>query len=333
MELRHLRYFIAVAEEGQVTRAAARLGIQQPPLTLQIQALERELGVQLFSRSPRRIDLNAAGRMFLGEARRVVAAADEAVLRVRQFNLGVDGGLRVGLTSSSLMHARTRALIDRFRRDYPHISLKIDEGAAYDLLQQVENEQLDVAFIRAGADRHGKLATQWLSEEKLIVAMPAQHAMARAESVSLADLQKSNVILYRQDKCQGIGEMLLERCGRAGIALRIVDETRRLMSAVNMVAAGIGVTVVPDSVRSFQLDAVVYRPLAGDRSLKAPLNMVYRRQAQGEPLRRFLELGAEIARQEAPTTHPARADMEFAHFAEMQRTQQTQHASAIPRPM
>lgn len=298
MELRHLRYFIAVAEEGHVTRAAARLGIQQPPLTQQIQALERELGVQLFARSPRKIELNAAGKLFLGEARRVVAAADDAVQRVRRFDKGIEGALRIGLTSSSLMHTRTQALIDRFRREYPQISLKIEEGAAFDLLHLVEKDQLDVAFIRAGTERQPELATQWLAEEDLIVALPTPHPMAQAEALHLTDLQSQNVILYRQDKCVGIAEMLVDRCSRAGFDLRVVDETRRLMSAINMVAAGIGITVVPNSMRSFQPGAVVYKPLASDRSLTAPLNMAYRRRPGTDALRRFLQLGAQLVKEE-----------------------------------
>lgn len=299
MELRHLRYFIAVAEEGQVTRAAQRLGIKQPPLTQQIQMLERELGVELFTRTPRKIELNAAGRMFLTEARNIVLSAEEAVERVRQLDKGIDSVLRIGLTSSSLLNIRSQALFDRFRRDHPHVSLKIEEGAAVDLLGAVREDKLDVAFIRAGVGRHAELATQWLDEEDLVVAVPTFHGYAASDSVALTDLQRTNLILYRQDRCRGIGDMLLERCSGSGLRLRVADETRRLMSAIHMVAAGIGLTVVPDSVRAFHPANVVYKPLRADSAITAPLNLVYRPGTPSKQLRDFLRTAASVSRNAA----------------------------------
>src|SRR5690554_4695966 len=119
MELRHLRYFVAVAEDEHITRAAARLGIQQPPLSQQIQNLEAELGVNLFARSPRKITLNAAGKVFLSDARRVLDLVDESVQRVRQFDRGMEGTLLLGFTSSASMHPHTLAVIEKFRAMFP----------------------------------------------------------------------------------------------------------------------------------------------------------------------------------------------------------------------
>lgn len=296
MELRHLRYFIAVAEEGQVTRAAQRLGIKQPPLTQQIQMLERELGVELFTRTPRKVELNAAGRMFLAEARSIVLSAEDAVARLRQFDKGIEGVLRVGLTSSSLLNIRSQALFDRFRRNHPHISLKIEEGAAVDLLGAARDDQLDVVFIRAGVQKHAEFASQWLTEEELVVAVPTSHGYAESDTIALPDLQRTNLILYRQDKCSGIGEMLLERLSGIGLRLRVADETRRLMSAIHMVAAGIGITIVPDSMRAFRPANVIYKPLRADSAITAPLNLVYRRDSTNQVLREFLLTAASVSR-------------------------------------
>jgi len=297
MELRHLRYFIAVAEEGQVTRAAQRLGIKQPPLTQQIQLLERELGVELFTRSPRKVELNAAGRLFLTEARRIVLGAEEAVARLRQFDKGIDGVLRIGLTSSSLLNVRTQALFDRFRQDYPNIAVKIEEGAAIDLLDAVQQDHLDTAFIRAGVERRTDLASQWLDEEALVAAVPQAHPYAASERIAFQDLAQENVILYRQDKCSGIGDMLLERFADVGVKMRVADETRRLMSAIHMVAAGVGITIVPDSMRAFHPAAVVYKPLSAAFDITAPLNLVYRRQSPSALLRHFLQTAATVSRE------------------------------------
>ncbi len=296
MELRHLRYFVAVAEEGHVRRAAARLGIQQPPLTQQIQALEAQLGVQLFWRSPGKIGLNAAGKVFLQDARRILEAADAAARRVREFDLGLDGTLRVGLTSSSLLHPRTQAVIRRLRAEYANINLQIEEGSARELLDMAQADRLDVVFVRAGTQGHPGLTAQWLAEEEMVLALPGAHPLGQAEDIPLAELQWQNLILYRQERWSGIGEMVLARCAAAGFRPRIVDETRRLIPAVNLVAAGIGVTVVPKSLQTFQPGAVLYRPLAVDEPMVAPLNMVYRpEQSELPALARLLETGAQIA--------------------------------------
>ncbi|MBS7780530.1 LysR substrate-binding domain-containing protein [Acidovorax sp. CCYZU-2555] len=297
MELRHLRYFIAVAEEGQVTRAAQRLGIKQPPLTQQIQLLERELGVELFTRSPRKVELNAAGRLFLHEARGIISSAEEAVARLRQFDKGIDGVLRIGLTSSSLLNVRTQALFERFRRDFPQISLKIEDGSHIDLLDAVRQDHLDAIFMRSGVQRHAELASQWLADEALVAAIPVSHPCASADRIVLQDLEQQGVVLYRQEKCSGIGEMLLERFASAGLKMRVADETRRLMSAIHMVACGAGMTLVPDAMRAFHPASVVYKPLGTELGLSVPLNLVYRRHSQSTLLRHFLQTAATVARE------------------------------------
>src|SRR5690606_13055305 len=129
LELRHLRYFVAVAEEEHITRAAKRLRIQQPPLSQQIQQLERELGVTLLDRSPRSVKLNPAGKIFLSEARRILSMSDQAIQRVRDFARGKEGSVRIGMTSSSSMHSKTLQLVRSFRQEYPLVHLQIEEGA------------------------------------------------------------------------------------------------------------------------------------------------------------------------------------------------------------
>ncbi|GAA4328116.1 LysR family transcriptional regulator [Pigmentiphaga soli] len=298
MELRHLRYFVAVAEEGHVTRAAHRLGMRQPPLTQQIQILERELGVQLFDRSPRRIELNQAGRLFLDDARDILAAADAAIQKVRRFDPASQRTLRVGLTTSSAIHSRTRALLNRFRDDGHVASLHIEEGAAIDLLKALADEALDVAFIRADAPPTQALASQWLAEDDLVVALPADHPRAEQDYLNLHDLKMEKLVIYRQERCVGIAQMLLARCARSGFEPKVAAETRRLLSALNMAAAGGGLTVIPRSMEAFRLDGIVYRPLVASPSLTAPVNMVYRRSDTREDVRRFLDMGQRVSEAE-----------------------------------
>ncbi len=295
MEFRHLRYFVAVAEEQHVTRAARRLGMQQPPLTQQIQALEAEIGVQLFERSPRQIRLNDAGRLFLEDARRLLSEADLAIERVRQHVNGASRVLRIGLTTSSAMHGRTRQLLNLFRAERPQATLQLEEGAAVDLLGALDRGALDIAFIRAPPPDVAGIASQWLADDDLVVAIPSVHPLATASSLRLLDLQAEDLVLYRQESCAGITKRLMTAFERTGVQPRVSAETRRLMSAVNMVAAGMGITVVPRSMEALHMDSVVYRPLATDADVRAPVNMVFRSVGTSAVLRDFLSMGERVA--------------------------------------
>lgn len=291
MELRHLRYFVAVAEEEHITRAATRLGIQQPPLSHQIQNLERELGVSLFMRQPRRIALNAAGKVFLSDARQILATVDEAVQRVRQFDKGMEAVLLIGLTSSASMHGLTMKAIDQFRKKYPLVSVRIEEGANNDILNQTEQERFDIAVVRSEVDRYPTLASKCLAYEAMVVAVPEPHALAKgAGPLQLGELRAENFIFFRQTNGSGIGDMLLAACARNGFRPHIVDETRRILAAVTMVAAGFGIAVVPKSLKAFKMDGVVYRDLDPESSFTVPLNVAYRRHSDAQPITRFLKV-------------------------------------------
>jgi DNA-binding transcriptional LysR family regulator len=295
MELRHLRYFVAVAEEEHMSRAAQRLNIQQPPLSKQIQQLEQELGVTLFLRQPRRITLNAAGKVFLSDARRILAMTGEAVARVRQFSLGEEGSVRVGFTSSASMNPLTLAILDQFRQAYPLVSLKIEEGANHDLLYLVEQERLDVAFVRSETSRYPGLVSRALTQEPMLVALPHTHPLVGETSIDLETLAEHKLVLFRQANGSGIGEMLLKAFEKRGLQANIVEETQRILGALNLVAAGFGASVVPASMEALQLPHVVYRPLGGAGAFTVPLNMAYRKNILAESIRRFLDMAAKVA--------------------------------------
>jgi len=290
MELRHLRYFVAVAEEEHITRAAARLCIQQPPLSQQIKMLEQEIGVQLFDRSPRKIRLNSAGKVFLSDARRILAAVHESVQRVRQFELGREGALLVGMTSSAMMHPMAVRILERFRRAYPLFSLQIEEGANHEMMRQVEEERLDFAFVRTDVQRYPTLTCTTLTDETMIVAIPGRHPLAQHPDrpLTLDDLRTVDLLVYRHVGGAGICETLLGAMTTRGFRPRIVNETERMMSAINMVAAGFGVTVVPQSLRAFHVPNVAYRDIDPADGFSVPLNVAYRNQVPTESMRRFL---------------------------------------------
>src|SRR5580693_2986588 len=178
MELRHLRYFVAVAEEGHVTRAAERLGIQQPPLSLQIQALERELDVQLFLRKPRGVELTDAGRALLEDARAILAQVEHAFSTTRRTARGEQGRIAVGFTSSAPFHPFVPRVIRAFRESFPLIALTLEEGGTVELLEDLRNERIDAAFVRTPVADPMGVTINPLLEEAMLAALPSTHALA-----------------------------------------------------------------------------------------------------------------------------------------------------------
>lgn len=291
MELRHLRYFVAVAEEQHMTRAAARLGIQQPPLSQQIQDLERELNVQLFDRSPRRIQLNTAGELFLEEARRLLAQADEAVARVRKSARGESGRISLGYTSSAAIHEQVPHLLKEFARRYPLIEMSVHENTTRNLLDEVHAQRLDAAFVRADIERYPELRAIVLSEEATVVALPLEHPLAESQDgIYLEQLQNQPFVLYRQANGPGVQDRLFAAFQAAGFMPRIVEEVPRLLSAVTMVAAGKGLSILPQSLQSVLNQSVCYRQLIGPHAFTIPLTLAYRATPTDSPLGRMISL-------------------------------------------
>ena len=298
MELRHLRYFVAVAEEEHITRAAARLRMQQPPLSQQIKALELELGVTLFNRVGKRIVLNGAGKLFLSEAREILTHADSAIKRVQRFDLGEEGRMRIGYTSSASLHELTPKIIRAFRAAHTLISLEIEEGAAHDLLCAVEEERIDAAFVRSPVTQYATLECISLNQENMVVALPVQHPLASSPGIgiNLATLKDESFILYRQVNGSGIKESFINCCREAGFEPHAVQEVHRIMAAIQLVAAGMGISVVPQSLNAIQPKSVVYRPFDPPTAVTVPLNLAYRRHVDAQAIKRFVALSQSLAK-------------------------------------
>ncbi|MBN9888160.1 LysR substrate-binding domain-containing protein [Salipiger abyssi] len=295
MELRHLRYFVAVAEEEHITRAAQRLGIQQPPLSQQIQSLEREIGVQLLQRNPRSVKLNAAGRVFLNEARKVLSAADNAVRRVQEFDMGKEGNIRVGLTNSSSLHKKALEIIRTCRSEYPLIDFKIEEGNNHDLLVALEQEMIDAAFLRVDPEGSETVAFMGIDMEDLVVALPLGSPFADHDEIALADLREQSFIRYGQGVSLSIWPHIEAHCEQAGFHPKISEETIRILPAVHLVAAGFGVTLLPKSLETVGSTQLAFRPLRQQDRLRVPLSLAYRRHADAQAIRRFVRVAAQLS--------------------------------------
>ncbi len=293
MELRHLRYFVVAAEELNITRAAARLNIAQPPLTQQIKALEAELGVELFARIGRRIVLTEAGILFLVEARAVLDRANQAVSVARSAGQGDTGTLRVGFTGSAGFNPVVTQILSGFRLRWPKVELGLEESRTSRLLDGLHAGTIDAAFIRPPVDRTG-IASRFVSTEGLVVAVPRQHQLAGRSQVHLAELGDEAFVLYPRNGGYGLSEMVVAACIAAGFQPRVVQHSPQMTSTINLVAASIGIAIVPHCMTSLRPDAVRFLGLRGS-DLAADLHLAYRSENQSPLLRNLLATGDCVA--------------------------------------
>ena len=301
MELRHFRYFITVAEEGHITRAAERLGMQQPPLSQQIRALERELDVQLFRRKPRGVELTDAGRALLADARAILAQIDHAFASTRRTARGEQGRITIGFTSSAPFHPFVPRVIRAFREGFPLISLTLEESGTTELIQDLREERVDAAFIRTPVADTAGLRVDTLLEETMLVALPTQHALAQGgrgegAAVALKRLAGETFIVYRRHSGPGLYDAIIAACHAAGFSPLIGQEAPRIVSTLNLVAAGLGLSIVPASLQRMHMDGVTYRRLTGAAQLKAPLLLASRRSDTSPIVRQFLALVRQTAK-------------------------------------
>jgi len=262
MELRHLRYFVRVAEELHFGRAALQLGISQPPLSQQIRALEDELDVRLFDRTSRRVALTEAGRVFLPQARRVLEQADMAVQAAQRAERGEVGTLRIGFTASSPFVPIIATTLFDFRQHSPDVELNLAEMALDAQIAGLAERKLEIGIMR-GFDPpplpQDLIATALL-EEPLLIAMRADHPLAaEGEVLTIAHLAGEPFVLYERSFGVGFNEHLLMLCRQAGFAPNVVQEASGLATLLGLVAAGFGLTVVAKSLSALHPDNVVYR--------------------------------------------------------------------------
>ena len=276
IDLRLLRYFIAVAEEGHLTRAAERIGIQQPPLSQQIRLLEQELGVRLFNRLPRGMELTDSGHALLNDARALLAQLDTSIAGVRRIAQGELGRLALGFTESAALHPFIAQVIRAFRAIAPEVALHVEESNTTELVEALRQKKLDVAFIRSPIGNAEGLVIETMLVEKMILALPAGHPLATTRGgklrrrVPLAALAQERFILTRRPSGPGLYDTIIAACHLAGFSPSVVQEARKNLSTLSLVAAGLGVSIVPASMRHVVLAEVVYLDIDDSANLSAP---------------------------------------------------------------
>ena len=287
MELRHIRYFLVVAEERHFTRAAAKIGIGQPPLSQQIKDLEAEIGALLFRRVAHGAELTTAGEAFLQAVKEMPMLAERATRAARRAARGETGSLRIGLTATAVLNAAVPSAIRAFRRAYADVELVLEEASTTRLVAGLQEGSLDAAFLRPKGSNPEMLQLRLLSEEPMIVALPSGHVAAKQRDVDLASLKDDSFVLFPRAIGPALYDAIVSACRRAGFEPVIGQFAPQIASMVNLVAAELGVSIVPASTSQLRVRGVAYREIAG-QAPTVRLAIAYRRGETSPIVRNFV---------------------------------------------
>ncbi|MCC6070050.1 LysR family transcriptional regulator [Massilia sp. GCM10020059] len=297
MELRHLRYFIAVAEELHFTRAAERLHIGQPPLSQAIQALEADIGAQLFARTKRSVRLTEAGKLFLTDARRILALSEQAGETARRAERGEAGELRIGFTFSTPLTPLFAAVINRYRRAYPHVTLTLHELATLRQLDGLAQRTLDLGFIRPPDRGHAdELKLTPMRQDPLVAVLSTASPLARKKKIEMRELKAMPFVMYPPGAGTGIYPQIFRLCREAGFVPHVALEAGEASTIIGLVAAGCGVSLLPKSFDRIRMDGVCYRPIA-DQAATTTLLLAQRGDEVSPLVEAFVALAMEAARE------------------------------------
>jgi DNA-binding transcriptional LysR family regulator len=304
MELRHLRYFVAVAEELHFHRAATRLHISQPPLSQQIRALERELGVTLLARNRRRVALTAAGEGFLEDAHSILAAVDRASERARDIARGAIGTLSIGFVGSAMFGPTLPNILRTFRGEHPDVGLALRELPTTVQVSSLLAGELDVGVIRPpldGIEIDGQLELLTIQRERLVAALPSGHALASRRRLRPGELRGESFVILARREAPGLYAGLASAMGEAGGLPDDVLEVAEMQTIISLVAGGFGVSLVPESVGQVERSGVTFLPIAGPTPT-IELALAWRRGADLPVRKEFVNAARASAR-----AHPQRS--------------------------
>ena len=294
MELRHLRYFVAVAEELSFTKAAKKLRLAQPSLTRQVRNLEDEIGVRLLERANNRVALTEEGRLFLFDAKKLLAMCAETVAAVQRMNRGESSQLNIGYIAN-IHYGLLPATLGAFRKLYPRVALNLFDMTSAEQFQALEGHKIDLGFIglRPALSGHD-LLSEAVAHDTILVALPARHPLAKKAKLKLADLAAQFFIGMSAKTHPGAREWLLETCANAGFAGKILQEADAEPTAIRFVADGLGVAFMPEQITGLPHEGVVFRPLAP--SLRRESTIAWRADNPSKPLQDYIQIVKDLSR-------------------------------------
>ena len=294
MELRHLRYFVAVAEALSFTKAAQKLRLAQPSLTRQVRNLEDEIGVRLLDRANNRVALTEEGRLFLFDAKKLLAMCAESVAAVQRMNRGESSQLNIGYIAN-IHYGLLPATLGAFRKLYPRVALNLFDMTSAEQFLALEGHKIDLGFIglRPALSGHALLA-EGVAHDTMLVALPAGHLLAKKAKLKLADLASQFFIGMSAKTHPGAREWLLETCAGAGFAGKILQEADVEPTAIRFVADGLGVAFMPEQITGLPHEGVVFRPLAPP--LRRESTIAWRADNPSKPLQDYIQIVKDLSR-------------------------------------
>ena len=293
IEFRHLKYFVVLAEEMHFRRAALRLHISQPPLTRQIQQLEASLGVKLFNRSAKGVELTNSGELLLEEAQNILTLVEQAEERTKRADRGELGRLDVGIFGSAILDAIPKLLL-AFRQAYPDVNIILHALSKDDQLEALRQRRITVGFNRFVEDQPD-IASEVILHEPIYAALPDNDPLVEQPTVTLLDLASRPFVLFPNAGRPNFIDRVLQWCQREGFSPRVVQEVGDAVAGIALVASGFGVCLVSESATTLMMPRIVYRPVAGHDDLKIDLSCLYRRNDQSPILQAFLKIVRRVA--------------------------------------
>ena len=288
MELRHLRYFVGVAEEEHFGRAAERLHVAQPALSRQIQDLEREMGFRLLDRLPRGVRLNAAGKLFLSDARRILQDVEEARQRAERVALGRAGTLRIGMAMALSWHGTVVDSFREFRRRQPDVELVVHHLLSVHQVEAVLSGRLDAGFAATMTPWHEDLAHFEFAQERLLLAVPGGHPLTKRKRIRLRDLRDMPFVGFQRWVNPAFHDQMMQACARGGLgAPRIVQEATDRDTQLGLVQCRIGIAWQTESIRWHCPRGIVLLPVV-DMDVRLPYNLIWKKDNPSPLLEKFV---------------------------------------------
>lgn len=289
MELRHIRYFLAVAEVKSFTWAAEQLGIGQPPLSLQIRDLENEVGTKLFHRVARGVELTAAGAAFYEETRHLPALVEQAKRSALLASRGERGILKIGFTSSSVFNPVVTRSIKQFKNQFTDVTLQLEEAHTVDLIKMVKNGAIDLAFVRADHFNNDIIEMHLLMREPLSIVLPDNHLLVQETKLTLAQLVNEELIVCPRDYSAQLYDTIISLFSNSGYTPQIKQMAPQLSSILSLVGAGLGISIIPSSMKimSHVSSGVVFRDF-DNKGADVPLTLISRSRERAPAVKNFI---------------------------------------------